>query len=274
MVQKIADDGEFIHSFIQKIAEISGNGLLVDLADADASDVISQVQLQGRTEVGSHMDSLVAYDTFASLLSTVQSWRHSPPHVPSTALLSTTVHFPELFCANVSTVMLLCLVGFAYQFLEPAYKIPEDGEEHNRENLDGTWRYRLFDVAGDRSICCISCCCPVIRFADTVSMSNILGFWATIFLIAGFIVIAEISMGIGSLAVLAFFVYCRQTHRHLFSMTGNAAPGTVRSCVEDCFTMAFCSCCAIIQEARQMEEAHLVGHAITTNGKHSDMPIG
>lgn len=233
---------------------------LVGLAEAGVMKANSQVQLRGIVEAGSDKDSPEVYATFTSLFSLARSWRQDIAE-------DKFVHSTELFCAILSTAMVFTVIGFFYQWMKQEYKFPKDGDQHSKENLEGTWRYGFFDVRGDRSICLISCCCPVIRWADTVSMSSSLGFWAALFLIVACIVIAEVSSGIGTLAVLAVFVWRRQQLRHLFHMSGTAAPGAARSCIEDCLAYTFCSCCAIMQEARQIEEAHLVGHPISMEGK-------
>jgi len=225
------------------------------------------VRLRGVTNIHRHSldhlstdpdDGYSEYDTFGSLISAARSWlqNYSPGET-----------WPELFCLNVLSVMLVGFVGLTYQFFKPAYELPKGNEEQGVENLDGKWRYRFFDIKGDKAICLMSCCCPLIRWADTVSMANILGFWVALVLIAFFFVVAEMSSGILSFVVLAVFVLCRQQQRRLFAMNGDAGKWTTRSCTEDCLAYAFCPCCAIIQEARQIEEAHLVGHSVLSK-KH------
>jgi len=238
--------------FILAAFILAGSGAVQ--AQTDDNDYVCLIQkkaeLRGATDAESHNKTLDIHDGFAALATTAHRF------------LKRDKGGYELFVAALSTFLILCFVGFLYQWLKPTYELPKDGEEHTAENLDGAWNYGLFDIFGNPSLCLISCCCPVVRWADTVNMSGLLGFWLALVLITGFIVISELSSGIGSIAVLALLVWCRQRHRQLFSMTGSAAPGTCRSYSEDCLTYAFCSCCAIMQEARQLEEAQCVGHPV------------
>jgi len=167
-----------------------------------------------------------------------------------------------LACALV-TVLLLSLVAFLYQ----RYKVDlnralaaKDDFKHELELIDGRWRFGLLDCCSDARTTCLVCWCPAIRWADTIRMTGMLGFWTAfaIFMVLG--VFSELTFGIAHIALLILLIVYRQRMRVLFKL-GHGSCGTY---IEDFLTYLCCGCCAIVQEARQLEEAYAVGHPVAT----------
>lgn len=130
---------------------------------------------------------------------------------------------------------------------------------HSANLLDqGNFRYGLFDCfSADRIVCCTALCCPSIRWADTMRMAGIFSFWTGVLLFAALLNLATATAGLSSLILLCITTWKRHVIRQLFDM-----PTGFGSCALDCMTYFCCACCAIIQEARQMEEAHAVKHKV------------
>lgn len=92
-----------------------------------------------------------------------------------------------------------------------------------------------------------ACCCSPIRWADTMSSppNNWISFWVGFVL---FEVLVGLNPGTG-LFFLALVVYGRYNIRKTYGMKTTAG-----TCCVDTLVWSFCSCCAIVQEARQVEE--------------------
>lgn len=133
--------------------------------------------------------------------------------------------------------------------------IPQDGFVHTKELVERQWRYGLFDCFADFNICCIGWCCSAVRWADTMRMAGFLTFWLALAMWLGVIAVQLIVPGAGLLICLSGMFY-RQKLREKFDNN----PGTCRTWCEDCLTWWCCPCCALIQEARHVEEAYIVGH--------------
>lgn len=162
--------------------------------------------------------------------------------------------------------VLLCAFGYDRVKTDSRYSLgtnplgysPQAGEAHSQDALNrGTWRWGLFECFGDIKICMISCICPCIRWSDTMRMAGLMGFWIAIILMSFLYALSPFVGGISSLIMLAIVTYRRQEIRKLFRMNSD---GT--TWCEDCCTYMWCSCCAIVQEARQLEEAYAVGYPL------------
>lgn len=163
----------------------------------------------------------------------------------------------QLCIYTASTAALLIVVALVYRHMKKDPEgAPSDGYEHKAELLDRRWRFGLFDCFGDLNVCCFTCCCPAIRWADTMRMAGYLGFWTAFILFMGLQLLSQLSAGITGFILLIVLIVYRQRQRRLFEMQN----GTCGSYIEDCLTYGCCSCCALIQEARQFEEAWAVDH--------------
>jgi Cys-rich protein (TIGR01571 family) len=134
-------------------------------------------------------------------------------------------------------------------------------EKDPRSTADPVTRLKSghFDCFSDFSVCLCSVICLPIRWADTVSMANLLSFWKAfaIFAVAGLlnhvIFIGVYTWGVLTAGVM--FFYRQQLRKKLFL---NAWRYDVA--LLDCLYVLFCPFCAVAQEAMVVREAYETGH--------------
>jgi len=180
-------------------------------------------------------------------------WTPHIPHITGTLIMTILISILTSLC--MLSAFAFCYTKIKTDPLGP----PQDGDIHTVQALNtGTWRYGTFDCFHDTKICLISCCCPIIRWSDTMRMAGLMGFWAAV-LIMGFLwTISGWTDGLFGLVMLGLAVYRRQQIRALFGMQR----GDAKTFLEDCCCYCWCSCCLVIQEARQLEEAYAVGYPL------------
>lgn len=128
--------------------------------------------------------------------------------------------------------------------------------QQSSHSVQGDWRFGLCECyKASALINCLACCCPSIRWADTMRMTGIFTFWIGFLLFASLYLLNGSTAGLSGLVLLIVVVLKRQELRKKFNMQTGAA-----SCALDCCTYLCCGCCAIVQEAQQIEEAFAVGH--------------
>jgi len=172
-----------------------------------------------------------------------------------------TLNIVEALITVVSGILFTALFACCYKSYkeDPPPLLPRS-TEHNPELLDTkVWRYGLCDCfSGDKVMCLLACCCPALRWADTMRMAGIYSFWTGVFLFAVLSGLTQVTAGLTGLILLCVGMLKRQAIRNLFQLPN----GTCMSYLEDCCIWCWCSCCAIIQEARQIEEAYAVQHRV------------
>lgn len=158
---------------------------------------------------------------------------------------------------GLGAFLLIACCAFVYQKnkVDPQQP-PRDGLDHSAALLDrGDWRFGLFDCMHTPMICVLACCFPCIRWGDTMRMAGFMSFWAAV-LIFDFLYCANsATSGLTMLIVVMIATYQRQAIRRLFGMKSGTA-----ETAKDCAIYCCCSPCAIVQEARQLEEAYAVQH--------------
>lgn len=144
-------------------------------------------------------------------------------------------------------VVLVCILAWLYRSYGKAQysrtTMPSQGD---------AFAYPLLSVRGigqDWPICFMAFCCPVIRWADTMSMAPLLPFWAALGLMVLLACLQPATGGLISLLSVLVAVYFRQRLRRIY----NHGPFTPKNMVLDCLTWSFCCWCAIVQEAREVE---------------------
>mmetsp|Transcript_78018 Transcript_78018/g.129178 ORF Transcript_78018/g.129178 Transcript_78018/m.129178 type:complete len:327 (+) Transcript_78018:57-1037(+) len=135
---------------------------------------------------------------------------------------------------------------------------PEVETAQGREEDLKEWSSGHFDCLSEPAICCASCCCPCIRWADTMDMANIVAFWPAAFVFL-FLLVSNFWVPAFMLINIALLTYGRQMLRKGFGMKEQT---TARSLCGDCLYVSFCTPCAITQEARHVEKAAKVGHPL------------
>lgn len=135
-------------------------------------------------------------------------------------------------------------------------KVPDDGLEHKPELLQRAWRFGLFDCFGDAKVTCLTCFFPALRWADTMRMAGFLRLWVAFGLFLCLYIGGALTASVFFLILLVILISYRQKQRKMFEMDHE----TCGSHLEDCLTYSCCGCCAMIQEARHIEEAWAVAH--------------
>jgi len=122
------------------------------------------------------------------------------------------------------------------------------------------WRFGLFSCFSDPEICLWACCCPAIRWADTLRYMCLLGFWIAFAIYFGIEVVLSTSGG--NLIIWAVLAIVCATMRQEMRIAYGMSEQGGWTYLEDFCLYCCCACCTIIQEARQVEEAYKVGYPI------------
>lgn len=129
------------------------------------------------------------------------------------------------------------------------------------------FRFSLCSCFEDPNICLFSCFCPLIRWADTLDKAvdnekgeRFMTFWPALCLMLVLYTLWGLATSVLMFTLLAIIVWIfalalaagqRQKLRRLFAVEPADSPHTI---AEDCFVWWCCSFCAIVQEARLVEE--------------------
>lgn len=147
-------------------------------------------------------------------------------------------------------VLFVCVVAFFYYRQKPVKEalLPEAEE---MVGLDD-WKYGLCECCSEPSICLWACCCPAIRWADTLGMTGLISFWLAFSIYVGIDFV-------GGFAGEALFwmllaIICAGYRQELRIKFGMRRRGGL-TYVEDCLLYCCCWLCVMTQEARQVEEA-------------------
>lgn len=201
------------------------------------------------------------------------SWRHplalaqlvaSRSHV---AQPGADVALPELDYADIEAAVIVAVCQLAaHTFIiglaallyvrnrpETVVAVPE---AEGKASLDGKFKYGLFSCFDTPGLACFTCCCAGIRWSDSVRMAGLLAFPSAIIIVIGIHFCFTLLGGLVAWVILSILgtVYRRRIRR-LFGMEDGSKATAV-----DCLTWCCCTCCAVVQEARQIEEAKLLGH--------------
>lgn len=147
-------------------------------------------------------------------------------------------------------VALVCVVAYLYFRQKPVREdvMPEleDWDDLNE------WKYGICDCCSAPGICLWAWCCPAIRWADTLGMTGLLGFWLAFAIYLGVDYVGGIAGELLFWILLA--VICagfRQEMRIKFNMKKQGGA----TYVQDCLLYCCCTVCVMTQEARQVEDA-------------------
>lgn len=165
------------------------------------------------------------------------------------------------FKASAMSALTFGILTAVTALLYSTYKEnPTPVESNASDGLkDGEWKYGIFDCFSDPAICLFTCCCSPIRWADTLQMAGLMSFWQALGLLAGLEVLNILLLGLCVwILILITQVVFRQKLRAKFGMDAGDCP-TVAG---DACLYCFCFCCAVVQEARQLEEAYKTGHRV------------
>lgn len=153
-----------------------------------------------------------------------------------------------------ATVVLGLLAALLYRCTK---RWPEQSESTEETQLK-EWSSGYFDCFSDLRLCCLALCCPCIRWADTMDMANIIGYWPAAFAFL-FLMASNFWLPVFVLVNVALLTYGRQMLRKGFDMKDQA---TAKGICGDCLYVSFCTPCAIKQEAAHVEKAAKANHPL------------
>jgi Cys-rich protein (TIGR01571 family) len=128
------------------------------------------------------------------------------------------------------------------------------------------WKSGLCDCTHHPGICFWACCCPGIRWADTISKLDIHSFWIAFFSVTVIYALALLPLATWFVFVLVvmYCTYVRQQIREKFEFEEQG----VGAGLKDCCSYYWCFWCTIAQDARQVRDARIAGHKALL--KHMD----
>jgi len=146
----------------------------------------------------------------------------------------------------IAYILVVCCCGFCYTKVKPGYlndwnhgSLPRDGF------ADGIFTCKT--DSGNMSICFWSCCCPCIRWADTIADMGYMRFYVALAIWVLLTVGNSFLMGCGSLLIIGIGSWYRMKIRGSWGLQSNACA--------DVFAWCCCLPCAVAQEARQVERS-------------------
>lgn len=172
---------------------------------------------------------------------------------------------PSASTIGLRTLIWVALSCAAACYFKKFVKMPAaaDDSAETKATLTKHWSSGPFDCFSDMPICCWSCCCPAVRWAGTMEMVGLMGFWAAFALIVCLEILGMIPvLAIVSLALPFVLTYFRNKLRVAFAMPGANEFGTMCG---DCVFVTCCTCCAISQEARHVQLAAEANHEVVAS---------
>lgn len=110
-----------------------------------------------------------------------------------------------------------------------------------------SFTFGLFSCFEDGNICVLGCCCPCLRWADTLDRQKILSYTKAFALMFILMLLNPYTAGLSFLAIILVGVIYRQKLRTKFDIES----GTGKTLCFDLFAWWCCTPCAICQEARE-----------------------
>lgn len=161
----------------------------------------------------------------------------------------------------MSCLLWTCLVGVIAHFYRGNKEYPEIEEGLQTPEQHATfqdWKFGFCDCFEEFQVCFCACCCPAIRWAETLSLvDGLIVFWVGFALYMSLTLINTITSVLVCWFVLALICTAyRQELRTKFSFEHQGGATFLTDLLLHCF----CTCCAIAQEARHVEEAMRYGH--------------
>lgn len=151
--------------------------------------------------------------------------------------------------------LIFLIVGLLYVSFKPV-DIVSVSADAKPDSLNGDFKYRLFQCCDLPCLSIFTCCCPCMRWSDSMRMLGELTFVVALLVWLGMctlgVLINFIAYWVG-MAILGTLY--RHKIRKAFKMQTSSETVTC-----DLLTYCCCSCVAIVQEARQIEEAKVLKH--------------
>lgn len=154
----------------------------------------------------------------------------------------------------------LCAVYYhnKVRFFEAVEEEREEREKRDNYKDFQEFRTGLCGCSEEPDITFWACCCPGLRWADTMGKLGIYGWWHSFCVLTCLYCISFIPIATGFcfFVVVCFMTYHRQEFRKAFDFEEQGG----MTWVTDCLSYCCCMCCTVAQEARQCREAVAVVH--------------
>jgi len=161
-------------------------------------------------------------------------------------------NFRELLMSALIYAVLATLLAYYYK----SHKAPVEPNKTVDDKSFQDWTTGILnpsDWAKDPAVCAMACCCPAIRWADSMQMVGIFSFWVAFAIFLAIETLNAITSGALFWIVLAVVVAInRQKIRTAFGMESNGFIDYLCACC--------CLPCVLSQEARHIDEAAQCGH--------------
>lgn len=164
---------------------------------------------------------------------------------------------------NVVAYILFTLIcAFIYDKVRKNYKYPQPKPDIEP---DDDFTYGLFGCYSDPKLSLMACCCPALRWADSMDKAatpakSLISYWPGVLLVLGFTLV-NMMLSFALLHVFCGFclhivfvlvmVFFRQKLRRRYQIKG----GSFRTFAADMIGWLCCPCCSIVQEAREVEQS-------------------
>jgi len=166
----------------------------------------------------------------------------------------------SVFVSSLVYLLFGIVLAFAYKQarlkhnepFQPSPRIDLQDREHRKD-----FSFSLFGCFGDMNVCLVGCCCPCLRWADTVDRKQLLPYWWAFSLMFGLMLLHVYTMGLSTLIACIVGITYRQRLRKRYGFDS----GTLGTLAYDSMAWFCCQPCAVIQEARE-EAAHKPGAEI------------
>lgn len=164
----------------------------------------------------------------------------------------------SMLTIHLAYILIMAAVAYAYRILKAKGHLGGASlanEEAPFPYEGDAFTYGFVDVHSckqDWPIWLSACCCPMVRWSDTVSapQAPLLDFWTAIFMMIALEVLGPLTWFGSSFFVVLVGIYFRQRLRLLFGHE----PKRCKTVALDFLAWCCCPLCAIVQEAKEVEK--------------------
>eukprot|EP00747_Dinoflagellata_sp_TGD_P167722 gnl/TRDRNA2_/TRDRNA2_192678_c0_seq1.p1 gnl/TRDRNA2_/TRDRNA2_192678_c0~~gnl/TRDRNA2_/TRDRNA2_192678_c0_seq1.p1 ORF type:complete len:332 (+),score=38.80 gnl/TRDRNA2_/TRDRNA2_192678_c0_seq1:50-1045(+) len=152
---------------------------------------------------------------------------------------------------------LVLITAIIYRYCK-VYPLVNPADVGQRDLRFADWRYGLLGCTGNFPICMWSFFCPAIRWADTMDMVSLMYFWLGLLC---FVAVIYVGFIVGVLLIFIFFLALGLTVARSQFRAKLHMEVSVYTYAVDFSQYCFCLCCAVAQDAQQIEAAAKSGHS-------------
>lgn len=140
------------------------------------------------------------------------------------------------------------LVAYLYHLAVAKYpKAFSPSQSRTAIPKQSSFTFSLFGCFQDKTICALGCCCPCLRWSQTLDKANLLAYFKAFAVMYFCMLIHPFTGGLSAIGIVVLGVVYRQKLRAKYSIERH----TTKTVCEDIATWIFCQPCAVCQEARE-----------------------